>query len=177
MLREGYVSRAGAARTLPAGTGGPRLAGIPGGPLASTAARGHRTVAGLPRHGPGRPGRPGGLRSEARAGTQETQRLFRRAVAARRKLADVEEALGRLTAGNFGYCEQCGSPIPAGLLQALPRPGTARVAQPCPLQRNDTLWRGKQVTAGPSTRRSAAVPGGDAEPTAAATGRAVRNRT
>lgn len=47
---------------------------------------------------------------------QDTQTLLRRAVGARRKLADVEEALGRLTAGVFGRCEQCGSAIPAGLL-------------------------------------------------------------
>ena len=38
----------------------------------------------------------------------ETQALLRRAVAARRKLADVEEALGRLATGRFGCCEQSG---------------------------------------------------------------------
>jgi len=48
------------------------------------------------------------------------QALLRRAVAARRKLADVEEALGRLAAGRFGSCEQCGAPIPAGLLAGEP---------------------------------------------------------
>ena len=53
-------------------------------------------------------------------GQPEIQALLRRAVAARRKLADVEEALGRLTAGRFGSCEQCGSQIPAGLLAAAP---------------------------------------------------------
>jgi DnaK suppressor protein len=51
---------------------------------------------------------------------QEIRTLLGRAVAARRKLADVEEALGRLTAGEFGYCEQCGSAIPAGLLAVIP---------------------------------------------------------
>jgi RNA polymerase-binding transcription factor DksA len=50
----------------------------------------------------------------------ETQALLRRTVAARRKLADVEEALGRLAAGRFGSCEQCGGPIPAGQLAAAP---------------------------------------------------------
>jgi DnaK suppressor protein len=53
-------------------------------------------------------------------GQQETQRLLRRTVAARRKLADVDEALSRLAAGNFGYCEACGSAIPAGLLAVIP---------------------------------------------------------
>jgi RNA polymerase-binding transcription factor DksA len=54
------------------------------------------------------------------AGQPEIRALLRRAVAARRKLADVEEALGRLAAGRFGSCEQCGSAIPAGLLATAP---------------------------------------------------------
>ena len=53
-------------------------------------------------------------------GQPEIQAVLRRAVAARRKLADVEEALGRLAAGTFGSCEQCGSQIPAGLLASMP---------------------------------------------------------
>ena len=56
-----------------------------------------------------------------REGTQpETAALLRRAVEARRKLADTEEALGRLAAGRFGSCEQCGAEIPAGLLAVMP---------------------------------------------------------
>ena len=54
------------------------------------------------------------------AGQPEIAALLRRAVRARRKLADVEDALARLTAGRFGSCEQCGSPVPAGLLAAVP---------------------------------------------------------
>ena len=54
------------------------------------------------------------------AGQPKIAALLRQAVEARRKLADVEEALGRLAAGNFGSCEQCGSAIPAGLLTATP---------------------------------------------------------
>ena len=50
----------------------------------------------------------------------EIAALLRRVTAARRKLADVEEALGRLAAGTFGSCEQCGSAIPSGLLTAAP---------------------------------------------------------
>ena len=50
----------------------------------------------------------------------EVASLLRRVAAARRKLADVEEALSRLAAGTFGSCEQCGSAIPAGLLTAAP---------------------------------------------------------
>ena len=47
-------------------------------------------------------------------------RLMRRAVAARRRLADVEDALARLAAGTFGRCEQCGSSIPEGTLTRVP---------------------------------------------------------
>ena len=54
------------------------------------------------------------------AGQPEITALLRRAVGARRKLANVEDALARLAAGRFGSCEQCGSPIPAGLLTAAP---------------------------------------------------------
>ena len=55
------------------------------------------------------------------AGQPEVASLLRRVAAARRKLADVEEALGRLTAGTFGSCEQCGAAIPVGLLTAAPQ--------------------------------------------------------
>ena len=50
----------------------------------------------------------------------EAQALLRRTVTARRRLADVEEALSRLAAGEFGRCEQCGAQIPDGLLAAAP---------------------------------------------------------
>ena len=51
---------------------------------------------------------------------KQARRLLRRAIAARRRLADTEEALGRLAAGGFGQCEQCGSVIAEGLLAAVP---------------------------------------------------------
>jgi DnaK suppressor protein len=54
------------------------------------------------------------------AGQPEVAALLRRAVRARRKLADIEDALARLATGRFGSCEQCGSPVPAGLLSAAP---------------------------------------------------------
>lgn len=46
--------------------------------------------------------------------------LLRRTVTARRKLANVEEALSRLSAGEYGRCEQCGAQIPDGLLAIAP---------------------------------------------------------
>src|SRR5262245_18550078 len=53
-------------------------------------------------------------------GDEHARRLLRRAVAARQRLADTEEALGRVAAGDFGRCEQCGEPIGATLLTAAP---------------------------------------------------------
>ena len=53
-------------------------------------------------------------------GEPRARRLLGRAVTARRKLADIEEALGRLAAGHYGRCEQCGSPIGSALLVAVP---------------------------------------------------------
>lgn len=51
---------------------------------------------------------------------RQARRLLRRAVAARQRLADTEEALGRVAAGTFGRCEQCGARIPGVLLAAAP---------------------------------------------------------
>jgi RNA polymerase-binding transcription factor DksA len=53
-------------------------------------------------------------------GEPRARRLLGRAVAARRKLADIEEALERLAAGHYGRCEQCGSPIGSALLVVVP---------------------------------------------------------
>jgi DnaK suppressor protein len=63
-------------------------------------------------------------------GQPDTQALLLRTVAARRKLADIEEALDRLAAGNFGSCEQCRSPNPDTLLAAVPEAGTVRAVAP-----------------------------------------------
>jgi len=76
-----------------------------------------------PAHGDGTPPAPGGTTPPSppeSGGKPEVAALLRRAVQARRRLADTEEALGRLAAGRFGSCEQCGAEIPAGLLAAMP---------------------------------------------------------
>lgn len=62
---------------------------------------------------------------------RQAQLLLRRAVAARRKLEDVEEALGRLADGRYSRCEQCESAIPAGLLALIPE---ARYCPRCDTQ-------------------------------------------
>jgi hypothetical protein len=46
--------------------------------------------------------------------------LLTRASAARRALADVEDALARLAGGRYGLCEACGGVIPARRLTAVP---------------------------------------------------------
>jgi RNA polymerase-binding transcription factor DksA len=58
----------------------------------------------------------------ASAGTEgrDARRLLRRAVAARQRLSDTEDALGRVAAGIFGRCEQCGAQITETLLVAAP---------------------------------------------------------
>jgi RNA polymerase-binding transcription factor DksA len=53
-------------------------------------------------------------------GHGDARRLLRRAVAARQRLADTEDALGRVAAGEFGRCEQCGAQITETLLVAAP---------------------------------------------------------
>jgi RNA polymerase-binding transcription factor len=57
---------------------------------------------------------PGGIED------RHARRLLRQAVAARQRLADTEDALGRLAADDFGRCEQCSDPIPEALLAVAP---------------------------------------------------------
>jgi len=51
---------------------------------------------------------------------RHARRLLRRAVAARQRLADTEDALRRVTAGTFGLCEQCAAPVPEAMLAVAP---------------------------------------------------------
>ena len=53
-------------------------------------------------------------------GTLRLQGLLRRTVASRRALADTEEALARLSAGTYGWCEGCAGAIPAQRLAVTP---------------------------------------------------------
>jgi len=55
-----------------------------------------------------------------RAAARRLRETLRATVAARRGLADTEDALGRLAACRFGLCEQCGAAIPASLLALTP---------------------------------------------------------
>ncbi len=58
----------------------------------------------------------------------ERQQVAALLEAARRRLADVEAALGRRAAGSYGVCEVCGRPIPAERLAVRP---SARTCVAC----------------------------------------------
>jgi RNA polymerase-binding transcription factor DksA len=53
-------------------------------------------------------------------GERKLRQLLRRAISARRALADTDEALGRLASGRYGICESCAAAIPAWLLTETP---------------------------------------------------------
>ena len=61
-------------------------------------------------------------------GERKVRKLLRRTVAARRALADTEDALSRLASGRYGLCEGCTAAIPARLLAVVP---DARYCQRC----------------------------------------------
>jgi RNA polymerase-binding transcription factor DksA len=55
-----------------------------------------------------------------RAAARRLRETLRATVAARRGLADTEDALARLAAGRYGRCEQCGAAISAFRLALSP---------------------------------------------------------
>jgi DnaK suppressor protein len=73
----------------------------------------------------GHGGTPGGDAVRAR---RRLRALARRTVAARRALADIDEALARVKPGRFGRCEQCADAIP---LASLTRTPEARFCPAC----------------------------------------------
>jgi len=77
-----------------------------------------RAVPGTLGGGPG-PG-PDGAGDAVRA-RRRLRALARRTVAARRALADIDEALARVRPGRFGRCEQCAEAIPVATLTRTPQ--------------------------------------------------------
>jgi DnaK suppressor protein len=61
-----------------------------------------------------------GSAAEPNHSASQLRRLMRRATAARRDLADTDDALSRLAGGSFGRCEQCTEPIPPAHLFRAP---------------------------------------------------------
>jgi len=64
--------------------------------------------------------RPAGGGASRHGDARQVRRLMRKAVAARRALADTEDALTRLSEGSFGRCEQCAGPIAMDRLKREP---------------------------------------------------------
>jgi RNA polymerase-binding transcription factor DksA len=65
---------------------------------------------------------------------RKVRKLLRRTVAARRALADTEEALGRLATGRYGLCESCTGAIPARLLAGAPEARYCPRCRPRPIR-------------------------------------------
>jgi DnaK suppressor protein len=63
---------------------------------------------------------PVGPHGSRGAGSRQARRLARQAIAQRQMLAEIEAALERITAGRYGWCEQCGRLIAAARLAAQP---------------------------------------------------------
>jgi RNA polymerase-binding transcription factor DksA len=60
--------------------------------------------------------------ADASAGVEDPRArlLLHRATEARRRLADTEDALGKMATGDYGHCEHCGAFIAEALLAAAP---------------------------------------------------------
>jgi RNA polymerase-binding transcription factor DksA len=65
---------------------------------------------------------------EAQPAKRRLRRLLRRAVTARRALADTEDALTRLANGRYGRCEHCTTALPSSMLALEPE---ARYCERC----------------------------------------------
>jgi len=84
-------------------------------------------------------GREGAAAGQRRGDVLRARRelgvLARRAAAARRALADIDEALARVKPGRFGRCEQCADAIPLATLTRTPEarfcPACASVLDRC----------------------------------------------
>lgn len=64
---------------------------------------------------------PAGLPASHGASSRRARRLARQAVAERQALAEIEAALERITAGRYGWCEQCGRLIGTARLTVHPQ--------------------------------------------------------
>jgi RNA polymerase-binding transcription factor DksA len=81
---------------------------------------------------------------------RQARRVLCRAVAARQRLADTEDALGRLADRVFGQCEQCGASIPDVLLAAAPE---SRYCAHCARAAADPVATGTETAGSAAGRR------------------------
>jgi DnaK suppressor protein len=61
-----------------------------------------------------------GRAAETGAGSGRARQLARQVVAERQALAEIEAALDRIAAGQYGWCEQCGRAVAAAVLAVQP---------------------------------------------------------
>ena len=85
-------------------------------------------------------------------GERKVRKLLRRTVAARRALADTEEALGRLASGRYGLCEDCTGAIPARLLAAAPEARYCPRCRPRPARTTGPALAGRPALTHPALR-------------------------
>ncbi len=83
---------------------------------------------------------------------RKVRKLLRRTVAARRALADTEEALGRLASGRYGLCEECTGAIPARLLAAAPESRYCPRCRPRPARTTGPVLAGRPALTHPALR-------------------------
>jgi RNA polymerase-binding transcription factor DksA len=62
----------------------------------------------------------GGSFADAAAVTAERTEVLGVVESLKAQLANVDQALGKIAAGTYGTCEDCGRPIPAARLEARP---------------------------------------------------------
>ncbi len=67
-----------------------------------------------------REGSPFGKREEEASETADLENLVAQEKRVLEQLADIESALRKFDAGNFGKCEKCGRPIELARLEAMP---------------------------------------------------------
>jgi RNA polymerase-binding transcription factor DksA len=102
-----------------------------------------------------------------RRGERKVRQLMRRAVAARRALADTDEALARLAEGRYGRCEGCAAAIPPRLLAAVPdtrycprcRPRTFPLPLPGGAGQRPLTWPPPPAAGQPGRRAEPALAG------------------
>jgi len=78
-----------------------------------------------------------------RGSDRKLRQVRRRTAAARRALADTDDALARLASGRYGLCEACAAAIPARVLAAAPG------ARYCPRRSPKTLSDARPGRAAP----------------------------
>jgi RNA polymerase-binding transcription factor DksA len=76
---------------------------------------------------------PSGLPSGRGAASRRARQIARQAVAERQALAEIEAALDRIAARQYGWCEQCSRPISPAVLAAEPQSRYCRACEDRPV--------------------------------------------